>query len=249
MKKALVLLFLCIMAMSSVSKNIVADEFSDTFEVNYNQDNTLTTNFKPADIEKTLSDIQPGDTATVYFKINNKNTSQAVDWWMDNQTLKTLEEDKNNAERAGYTYELIYEGSDGRTYDFFNSEIGGDINPDAGFSEATEGLQDYFKMQESSMQPSTSGTLKLSVTLDGESSGYYYQSNSGQLRLDFAVELPIEPEPKKEEKHIPRVIYIPNTGDTINLNFYFVLEIVSLLLLAIITLAYYMYNRRQEAAR
>lgn len=249
MKKVLICFFLSVMVLSSVSKNIFAEEYSHTFNVDYKEDGTLETDFDDQLIADILSDIQPGDTITIHFNVNNKNSSQAIDWWMDNKTLKTLEEVRANANSAGYTYNLTYSGSDGVTYDFFSSDIGGQINPDAGFEEATEGLEEYFKMQETSMNPLDSGLLTLSVTLDGESSNYNYQQNEGQLRLDFAVEIPVEPEPRKEEKHIPRVIYIPNTGDTINMNFYIILEFASLLLLAIITLAYYLYSRRQGGAR
>ena len=249
MKKIFVSFFLCLLFVSIFSKDVSGEEYSYTFDVNYKEDGKLETNFNSETISSILEDIQPGDTATVLFNVNNKNSSQAIDWWMDNQTLKTLEEDKENAEKAGYTYELVYKGSDNVNYTFFNSDIGGNINPNAGFSEATEGLEDYFKMQESSMKPGASGLLTLSITLDGESSGYYYQSNEGKLRLDFAVEIPVEPEPKTEEKHIPRIVYIPYTGDTINVNFYIALEMISLLLLAVITLAYFLYSRKHGGAR
>ena len=251
MKRVLICFFLSILALCVVPKSMYAEEFSpeEPYNVNYKEDGTLETDFDYDEIAAILNDVQPGDTATITVNINNTNPSQAIDWWMDNKTLRTLEEIRETANSAGYEYTLMYQGSDGKTYDFFANEIGGEINPQAGFNEATEGLEDYFKMQEASMQPSQSGVLTLSVTLDGESSDYFYQQNYGVLRLDFAVEIPYEPDPRIEEVHIPRIVYIPYTGDTIHLNFYIILELLSLLLLAIITLAYFLYSRRQGGAR
>lgn len=246
MKRIIHVLLLTILIISNLSYNIYADDYSDKFEVWFENDE-LNSNFGDEEIAAILNEMQPGDTAVITINVENRDKSQAVNFWMDNKTIQAMEESRSKAENAGYTYSLVFSGTDGN-YDYFNHDIGGLANTsNDGFNEATEGLESYFKMQKATMAPGKSGTLVLTVDLDGESAGYYYQETAGILRFDFAVEIPPTPSPKEE--HVPRVIHIPYTGDTLNVNFYIIVEMLSLFLLALVTVAYYIYTKKQGDAR
>ena len=52
---------------------------------------SLTSNFDASAIQKELQGMQPGDEATLTFTLVNGH-SEAVDWWMENEIIKSLED-------------------------------------------------------------------------------------------------------------------------------------------------------------
>ena len=119
--------------------------------------------------------------------------------------------------------------------------VGGDEMQ--GIEEATDALKDYFLLQDGFANGRTE-TVSLVLTLDGETQVNSYQDALGNVKFSFAVEVPPEP----TEKHEERIIYIPNTGDSINMNVYIIAEVLSLILLAIALYTYYRYLKNQRGA-
>ena len=198
MKKKLFSLILMTLLVLSLSATAFAEtiEGSGGWYVEFNNKQKMESNFSSGDVADLLSNVQPGDEATVTVSV--KNTSgKTVDWYMLNNIIQTLEE-SNGAANGGYTYVLNYKTSSGSTRELYNSnKVGGGgedyknqdyTNPTAeGLKEIQDALKDYMFLER--MDSGKSGVVTLIVALDGESQDNSYQNALAKLQLQFAVEV------------------------------------------------------------
>lgn len=188
-----------------------------------------------------LSDVQPGDSLQAKFNLAN-TSGQTVDWYMYNNSSAF---ESSVAKDAAYEYELTYDHFENGPKIYSNNSVGGQIdnNIPEGITEATDSLKDYFLLHEG-FATGGDGLVTYSLLIDGVSSEFVYQGSDAALNVRFAVVLPQEPENKHEEK----VIVIPYTGDTINMNVYIIAEVLSLIFLAVVLYMYYRYLKTRKEA-
>lgn len=150
---------------------------------------SLTSNFDASAIQKELQGMQPGDEATLTFTLVNGH-SEAVDWWMENEIIKSLEDQSKVANGGAYTYEVTYTPAAGGSAQVLYSSdaVGGEQKTLPGMHEATDALKNYIWLE----QIPANGQAKLVIhfALDGETQANVYQDTLGKLKVDFAVELP-----------------------------------------------------------
>lgn len=244
MKKFLICLSLVLLLIPGIRKNVYAEEEYDydlSYDVVFTSEQKLVyrdsagNEFKS--FEDSLPNMLPGDSMKVTFNLKNEY-NKAVDYYMYNNS-EAFETLTANAKNAAYDYELTYSGKSAPLYS--SDVVGGDEMQ--GIEEATDALKDYFLLQDGFANGRTE-TVSLVLTLDGETQVNSYQDALGNVKFSFAVEVPPEP----TEKHEERIIYIPNTGDSINMNVYIIAEVLSLILLAIALYTYYRYLKNQRGA-
>ena len=143
-------------------------------------------NFSRRDILNVIGEMQPGDSVTLKIGIENQDNSGS-DWYMRNQVLESLEKKGNPASGGAYTYRLSYVGADGNETVFFDSDSVGGEDSDEGLKEATSSMEEWFYVD--NIAPSRSGSISLTVALDGETQGNDYQDTLADLQMNFAVEL------------------------------------------------------------
>ncbi len=278
MKKILVCLSLILIALSVFPNTLSAEEDKKEYDVVfdgekivyyfYEEDGSKTLIENEEDLVLDLSDFQPDDSILrIYHLVNNSGDS--IDWYMHNisedifensddssessdDTSESSDETPRIVQDATYTYSLTYSAyapaEDGKTI-YFSNVVGGELvgdhvdNIPKGIGEATEGLEGYFLIHEG-YSSGDAETAEMSLLVDGVSSAFVYQNTDATVKIGFGVVVPPSPINKHEEK----IIYIPYTGDTININFYIIAEVLSLLLLAIVLYAYYRYLKRQKEA-
>ena len=269
MRKLFVYLSLVLITLSVGTAKIQADSFAPDkdFTVSFNG-STLSCDYNREEVSKNFTGLEPGDDSTVTFKLKN-NYNEEVYWWMSNDTLRTFEEaarktmtgnsNKTNSISGGnYTYTLTYKPVSGAAKEIYNSnKVGGDGAN--GLQDATNALDEYFMLEK--IGPGQESELVLHFELDGESQANNYQEVLGTLMVNFAVELPesVTKEPGKVIKEVEqydektgkrinrRVIYIPYTGDTINLSTFIIIEAFLLALLLALIVSFIAYKRKQEA--
>ena len=168
----------------------------------------LTSNYDEASVAAALRGMQPGDEATLVFTLKNDHDT-AVDWYMENTILKSLEDESGTAKGGAYTYELTYKDTSGKEEDLYNSKaVGGEkeVNEKkVGLHEATDALDEYFFLE--SIGPGKTAVVTLHIVLNGETQANNYQDTLAKLRLKFAVEIPTA-----EPEHRQRIIMVPNTS-------------------------------------
>ena len=273
MKKILICLSLILIALSVFPNTVAAEEDVEEYDVVfdgerifyylYTDDGKIMLESED-ELKLDLSDFQPNDSIKRIYHLVNES-SDAVDWYMHNVTADIFEDTKAEAEDsdgsakaskvaqdATYTYNLTYSAyapaEDGKTI-YYSNVVGGELlgdhvdNVPKGIMEATEGLEGYFLLHEG-YGSGDAETVEMSLLIDGVSSAFVYQNTDANVKIGFGVVVPPSPINKHEEK----IIYIPYTGDTININFYIIAEVLSLLLLAIVLYAYYRYLKRQKEA-
>ena len=144
----------------SLTVTAFAMDYTADWTVEYNG-SKLTSTFDNKAVAEKLGSMMPGDSAVLTVTLKNSG-SKKTDFWMSNEVLKNFEE---SSEAGGaYKYKLTYNGA--VLYD--NDTVGGDNeNADGtfGLKEATEALKDYFYL--STLSPGQSGTVILSIELDG----------------------------------------------------------------------------------
>ena len=242
MKKITVVFTALLIAMCCCMTGIKADEYPgiDTdWKVTFNG-KTLTTNYKENVINEALKGMQPGDSATLEFTLENKHDTKAY-WWMENKVLKSLE-DGSVAAGGAYSYELLYQPAGGKAITIYSSNsVGGSANTGTereGLHEATEALKDdsldeeYFYLGE--IEPGKEANITIKFKLEGETQANSYQDTLGKLRIKFAVELI---EPKK----------IIITGDDSHLGFYIATASVSAV--AVAASALYLIMSRKDGRK
>lgn len=238
----------------------------DTYNVSFNTNNKMSSNFKSSDMFNEAAGLQPGDYTDIVLNLKNENAA-TVDWYMTNKVLKTLEDTRpDHAGLAGgaYTYILTFKNTaSGEERVLFSSDlVGGDIISEAGegLHEATSALErDWLYLD--TFANGQGGTLTLRVALDGETQGNDYQDTLAELQMNFAVEL-YEKEPKKEtppdekeDKSKPksgsggsttRKTTVVKTGDETNSVPYLIAAGVSGLVLLILAIYSLRERRRQR---
>jgi hypothetical protein len=188
--------------------------FAETYDGGtYSFDGSKISNSKAAsDIDKAISNLQPGDSMTFTFTYKN-DSDVSTEWYLENQVVTTLEE--QGAVNGGYTYELINNGKKEGTVTIFSSKaVAGQNseNPDTkdpGLKSATNATQDWLYID--TLAAGQSGTTTLTVALDGESQANIYENKNGRLRIAYAVEKTAVGEDIVEHHKVV------NTGDETNL--------------------------------
>ncbi len=187
--------FLCLMMAAlllfAVPVNVSAEEYEGSKDWGAVFDGRqLGSNFTSAQMAEEILNIQPGDSITVYCNVENIY-SEAVDWYMSNEVLRTLEESNQVAEGGAYTYVLTYHDHEGNEKVLYDSEVVGgeeDTSKEGeGLHQATNALEDYFYLDR--LAKGDKGYISLFVMLDGESQGNDYQDTLARVQLNFAVEL------------------------------------------------------------
>ena len=247
MKKIFIYLFIAVLSLGIVTSHISADEanpvYEGNFDVVYKDGKISSPDFESEKdfVNDKLNGIIPGDDVKVTYNLRN-DSNQSVDWYMDN---KSIEFNNSNAQGAAYVYKVTYTPHSGSVQVLFDSEdVGGDGGTQRDY--ATNELEDFFLLER--FGKGETGKVTLYLAVEGETQDNAYQVATSNLIVEFGV-TPIEevtPEPKTE--HVPRIVYIPNTGDTLNVQFYIVMEFIALLLMAIVVYLYYRYRKNQERA-
>lgn len=184
MKKLIGLLTMFALLLS-MTVTAFAMDYTTDWTVEYNG-TKLTSTFDQDKVAELLSSMLPGDSAVLTVTLKNSGSKKA-DFWMSNEAWRSFEESSEDESAAGgaYDYELSYNG----TVLYSNDTVGGD-NPNAdgasGLKEATEALKDYFYL--GTLSPGQSGTVVLSIELDGQTLRNDYQKSIADIDLNFAVE-------------------------------------------------------------
>ena len=144
--------------------------------------------FDSDSIEAEVGNLQPGDDLTYTITYVNRS-DEDVDWYMRNEVLETLEDNKEPAENGGYTYILKNIGPDGKeTVLFSNDRVGGESRHGnlEGLRQATSAVKNYFFIQ--NLSAGESGKTVLYVKFDGETHVNDYMDSYGRLMMSYAVQ-------------------------------------------------------------
>ena len=149
-----------------------------------------------ANITKTLSGMQPGDSAC--FTIQLKEGPQGnADWSMRNKVLSTMEDSFANAnERSGgsCSYKLTYRNPKGEDKIILTNEVvSGDkgTGETKGLFDATDATGEWFFLED--LAPNATAWMMLEVSIDGETHGNTYFDTDASVQLAFAAEPTEEP--------------------------------------------------------
>lgn len=225
----------------------------------------MESNFKTADINDAIYNLQPGDSIDISLTLKNAS-AESVDWWMTNKVLRSLEDTQEVAKSGGYTYVLSYQPHGEARQTLYSSDtVGGekDVSAGEGLHEAADALGDYFYLD--TLHTGEQAYIYLSVALDGETQGNAYQDTLADLTMNFAVEVagPSNPPHEVDEERPPSEEtpsedstqerrQPPKTGDETNLMLYVMISLVSglgLLALALISGWKSKREKRGEAGR
>jgi LPXTG-motif cell wall-anchored protein len=149
---------------------------------------SMKSNFNASELKKSAVELFPGDSLTYEVALENASGSAAA-MYMSNAVRKSLE-DSSNASGGAYTYDLRYVSNSGEELVLYDSATVGGEGSD-GLEEATDNLGDnksdnYFFL--GNLSSGATGTVKLTVALDGETQGNDYQDSLADLRMKFAAE-------------------------------------------------------------
>lgn len=200
-------------------------------------------NFESSALADEAVNVQPGDSITLKVQIRNSSKDE-TDWYMSNEVIKTLEDDKASAAGGAYEYRLAYtSGSAGsaETVLYDSETVGGDeANPNGeGLHEADESLKDFFFLER--LAKNGSGVVSLKIKVDGETQGNGYQETLAKLQMNFAVE---KVAPGKKTVVTTTV----KTGDTAKTLLLSALALASGIVLLILGLLYLKKNREEAEA-
>lgn len=229
---AVLLMTALVMAMSSQA---FANKSGFDGDCKYNG-SRITSSFDSRSLAASIADMEPGDELEYTLTYAN-GSGETTEWYMRNQVLETLEEEKTPAENGGYTYILKNIGPDGtETVLFDNSEVGGEakVADLEGLRQATNATGDYFYIQE--LAPSQKAKTYLYVGFDGETEVNDYMDTHGRLLISYAVE---------EKGNTPGNTTIKKTGDDSNLRMYIILNALAALLL-ILAVVLWVRERRND---
>ncbi len=202
MKRKIAGTFLLAGLVMSMAVPVHAETYSGdpNWGVTFTGDNKMESNFSLSDINDLASGMQPGDNTVITLKVRNDNGT-AVDWYMRNEVLSSLEDgSQKNAKGGAYTYRLVYTDKSGTPTELYNSDtVGGDagtnneeiVNRMGGLRSATSSLKEFFYLD--TLSNGEGGYITLEVALDGEAEGNAFQQTLADLNMDFAVELRSNP--------------------------------------------------------
>ena len=186
MKKSILGFILAMVMITAVPLDAAAEIIPGNSDWHVSFDgNKMSSNFKSSDLDASVYQILPGDTALIELSLVN-NASKDTNWYMSNEIIQSLE-DGSQANGGAYTYILNYNHPDGRTTtEIYNSDtVGGD--DEDGLHGATDSLEEYFYIDR--IAPGEKGVIELQVTLDGETQGNDYQNTLAKLQMNFAAEV------------------------------------------------------------
>lgn len=185
MRKRILGFILAMVMIAAVPINASAETIkgSSDWQVAFDGDK-MSSNFKSSDLDASVYQIQPGDTALIEVALAN-TAKKDTNWYMSNEILKSLE-DGSAANGGAYTYILNYVNTKGETTELYNSDtVGGEDQN--GLHPATDSLKDYFYLDR--LAPDAKGKIELLVKLDGETQGNDYQNTLARLQMNFAAEV------------------------------------------------------------
>ena len=241
MKKVLSVV-LAVVVLCSLSVTAFAEHLTggDGWQVTYTADGDMTDTYSSKEYIDQISALQPGDDITVTVKLTHENKDDA-DWYIWNEVIKSLEE--GDATGSAYEYELTYIGPDGAEETLYSSEtVGGDESD--GLKEATENAlsdEDYLYLD--SLAEGEEASVRLKVTMDGETEANAYFDTIGRLKLRFAVEPQPEPEPIQRTRTVGRVV---RTGDDANLFPFYVAMALSGVLFTVLAIDSVRRRRKEK---
>lgn len=204
----------------------------------------MESNFKSSDVTDELANIQPGDSIELKVQLKNSDSTD-TDWYMTNEVIQTLEDAQSSAEGGAYEYKLTYIGSDNAEKVLYDSStVGGE-----GSSKAGEGLkqidsstEEYFYLGR--LASNNTGTVHLTVGVEGETQGNGYQLTLAKLRMNFAVEKVSAGKTITKNK-IVKTTNTVKTGDTARILLFCLLALIS----GLILLAYGIYTLNKNTKR
>ncbi|MBR6114871.1 MAG: hypothetical protein IKQ10_06755 [Oscillospiraceae bacterium] len=185
MKKWTICLLLIFCLSLGLSTTANAASFSGNVTFN---GKTVSSTITEAAVADAIGAMLPGDTLTITAHLKN-NYSKPTEWWMSNEVIETFEQ--NKGADSGYTYKLVYKPKSGSSVTLYdNSKVGGEdkTGDRQGLAQATKALEDYFYLDKLAASSGT-GTVTLTVSLDGETMRNDYQGSKAKLGLAFAVEI------------------------------------------------------------
>lgn len=145
----------------------------------------MESNFTSEDIVNEIGAMQPGDSVTIRVGVENRDDTGS-NWYMKNEVLQSLENNKSQANGGAYTYRLSYQDAQKNETVFFDSDTVGGDGSEEGLVEATDSTKEWFFLD--NLEAGKGGTVELTVALDGETIANNYQNTLAELELSFAVE-------------------------------------------------------------
>lgn len=148
------------------------------------------------DVDKaTITSVMPGDTITYSVSYIN-NSSEATDFYLSADIINSLEDKNADGTSASginggaYSYKLSYT-VDGVETSIYNSDtIGGDSEAIKGLNQAKTNLDNgkslYFPV--GTLKQGGSGTVNITIVLDGNSQDNDYMTKLASLDVKFGVE-------------------------------------------------------------
>lgn len=245
MKKKILCLAMAVIMAAGVHTTAFARDYqgADGWQVNFTG-GKMESNFKNSDVTDELSNVQPGDSVELKVQLKNSDSGD-TDWYMTNEVIQTLEDAQASAEGGAYEYKLTYVGSDNTEKVLYDSSrVGGE-----GASGAGEGLkqidsstEEYFYLGR--LATNTTGTVHLTVGVEGETQGNGYQLTLAKLRMNFAVEKVAAGNTITKNKVIKTTNTV-KTGDTAKVLLFCVLALIS----GLVLLAYGIYTLNKNTKK
>lgn len=224
MRKKILCLVMAVLMTAGTSMTAFAEHIvgSKDWTVSFDG-NKMNSNFDASEMSSEVYKLLPGDSMELQVGIKNDSADE-TDWYMTNEIVQSLEESQSAAEGGAYTYRLVYvDHSNQETVLYSSDALGGEGSSEAGegLEQATNALGDYFYLDR--LKKGESGSVCLTVALDGETQSNGYQDTLAKLQMNFAVEKvtaeveyrPGDPIEKTEIKEV--VKSGPKTGDSTNL--------------------------------
>ena len=162
-----------------------------SYSVTYTSGGNMEDDYSSSEYASRVSNLQPGDSITFTVVAHHENSTTA-DWYLTNEVIKSLEE--GDASGSAYGYKLTYEGPGGNSTLYESEKVGG-TGSAAGLAEATSALDGEDFIYLDTLGQGMEGTVKLKVTLDGETEGNAYFNTFARVKLAFAVEANPEADP------------------------------------------------------
>ena len=262
MKKRILSLVLTFAMLSAVPMSVSAETLtgSDDWTVSFDG-SKMESNFKSADLDEVIYDMQPGDTAQFQVALTNKHGKEA-DWYMSNDIVISMEDSTEasggayeylltytdaDASGGAYEYLLTYTDADGTETTIFSSEMvgGEDTTSGEGLHKVSDALGEMFYL--SRLASGASGTVKLEVKLDGETLGNDYQNKLAQLEMQFAAEEAADDQIVTTRVPGDRATTV-KTGDNAEIMLYISLAALAVGLIILILVLRRMRDRQEEQA-
>ena len=209
-----VLLTICLLCALMIPVFAEHYDSEQGWKVTFTSGGKLEPNFKASDFNDPVSKLQPGDDVDFTVSVVHANDETAA-WYMTNEVTKSLER-AHNASDGAYSYTLTYSGPGGNKTLYDSKNLGGSGVKD-GLEEANAFLEEDIFLD--NLSKGQSGTITLSVKLEGESQGNAYQDAEAIVLLDFAVEptATTPTSPAVSPTPTSRATTVVKTGDDTNM--------------------------------